>query len=122
MVGQEEVGGFTQRVKRAWSCLGDKEGVGVYFKEAYQGVTTVVQTALMPTFDYNITITSNQGRVWCDLSLQVYIQQEAPKGVIHLKEIVKVFQSTKRREHLIKNIFMLETRNRTSIQDLVKYH
>lgn len=54
MVGQEEVGGFTQRVKRAWSCLGDKEGVGVYFKEAYQGVTTVVQTALMPTFDYNI--------------------------------------------------------------------
>jgi len=44
---------------------------------------------------------------------QVYIQQEAPKGVIHLKEIVKVFQSTKRREHLIKNIFMLETRNRT---------
>lgn len=49
MVGQEEVGGFTQRVKRAWPCLGDKEGVGVYFKEVYQA--TILQTALMHTFD-----------------------------------------------------------------------
>ena len=48
--------GLLRGVKRAWSCLGDKEGAGVYFKEAYQGVATVVQTALMPIFDYNICL------------------------------------------------------------------
>lgn len=44
---------------------------------------------------------------------QAYLQRETPKGVIHLKDIVQVYQSTKRREHLIKHVFTLETRSRT---------
>lgn len=44
---------------------------------------------------------------------QAYCNRETPKGVIRLDDISKVFQEVKRKEHLIKNIFMLETPHRT---------
>lgn len=40
------------------------------------------------------------------------MNKDRPKGVIHLNEIKDVFQSTKKREHMIKHIFTVETPNR----------
>ena len=45
--------------------------------------------------------------------LQAFQNKEAPKGVIHLCDVTRVYQSVKRKDHLQKNIFMIETPNRT---------
>ena len=36
----------------------------------------------------------------------------SPKGVIGLNDMSKVWQNTKRKEHLIKHVFTVETKNR----------
>lgn len=46
------------------------------------------------------------------MCVQAYSNKETPKGVIRLSDISKVFQEVKRKDHLMKNIFMLETPNR----------
>ena len=40
---------------------------------------------------------------------QAFTNREPPKGVINLSDIRSVFQSIGRREHLVKNIFSVET-------------
>ena len=44
--------------------------------------------------------------------MQAFSNKEPPKGVIHLSSITKVHQNIKKRDHLIKNIFTLETPGR----------
>ncbi len=45
--------------------------------------------------------------------LQAYSNKDTPKGVIRLSDIIRVFQDVRKRDHLMKNIFMLETPHRT---------
>ena len=45
--------------------------------------------------------------------MQAYSNRVSPKGVIRLSDISRVFQEVKRKDHLMKNIFMVETPRRT---------
>lgn len=36
-----------------------------------------------------------------------------PKGVVGLRDMTKVWQNTKKKDHLVKHIFTVETKNRT---------
>ena len=47
--------------------------------------------------------------------LQAYTTADrgTPKGVVELNEMSKVWQNTKKKEHLIRHVFTVETKSRT---------
>lgn len=48
-------------------------------------------------------------------TLQAYTEADrgTPKGVIELNDIDKVWQNTKKKDHLVRHIFTVETKNRS---------
>lgn len=48
-------------------------------------------------------------------SSQAYTSSDrgTPKGVVGLRDMTKVWQNTKKKEHLVKHVFTVETKNRT---------
>ena len=49
------------------------------------------------------------------ITVQAYTEADrgTPKGVIALNDMNKIWQNTKKKEHLVRHVFTVETKNRT---------